>query len=56
MKIFSNLWLPILNLENVKHLKKLIKELMLAAWHPRSRWNFCMSEDEKKEVEMIFTE
>ena len=28
--------------------KELNEELMLAAWHPRRWWNFCMSEDEKK--------
>ena len=34
----SELWLGILNLKNTKHLKKkLKKELMLVAWHPR-RW------------------
>ena len=36
--------------------KKISKELMPIAWHPRRWWNFCMSEDEKKEVEVIFTE
>ena len=39
-----------------KELKVLNKELMLIAWHPRLWWNFCMSEDEKKEIEPIFTE
>ena len=29
---------------------------MLAAWHLKRWWNFCMSEDEKKEIEPIFTE
>ena len=28
---------------------------MLVAWHLRRWWNFCMSEDEKKEIEPIFT-
>ena len=29
---------------------------MAVAWHPKRRLNFCMSEDEKKEIESIFTE
>ena len=38
-----------------KALKRdLNEEIMLIAWHPIRLWNFCMSEDEKKEVESIF--
>ena len=29
---------------------------MLIAWYPRRWWNFFMSEDEKKEIKLIFTE
>ena len=31
---------------------------MPITWHPKRWWNFCMSEDEKKEkeIELIFTE
>ena len=29
---------------------------MPAAWHPKRWRNFCVSEDEKKEIEPIFTE
>ena len=29
---------------------------MHIAWYPKRWWNFCMSEDEKKEKEPIFTE
>ena len=29
---------------------------MPVVWHPKRWWNFCMSEDEKKEIEPIFTE
>ena len=29
---------------------------MPVAWHPKRWWNFCMSEEEKKEIEPIFTE
>ena len=43
--------------EKCKHLKKKIsEELMPIAWHPERWWNFCMSEDEKKEIEPNFTE
>ena len=28
---------------------------MPIAWHPKRWWNFCMSEDEKKEIKQIFT-
>ena len=31
------------------------EELMPIAWHPKRWWNFCMSEDEKKEIEPGFT-
>ena len=27
---------------------------MPIAWHPKKCWNFCMSEDEKKEAEPVF--
>ena len=29
---------------------------MPIAWHPKRWWNFCMSEDEKKEMDPIFIE
>ena len=46
-----------INFEKRKVLnKKISEELMLIAWHPKRWWNFCMSEDEKKEIEPIFTE
>ena len=39
-----------------KHLeKKISEELMPIAWHPKRRWNSCMSEDDKKEIEPSFT-
>ena len=28
---------------------------MLVAWYPRRWWNCCMLQDEKKEIEPIFT-
>ena len=30
--------------------KDLNEETMFIAWHPKRQWNFCMSEDEKKEI------
>ena len=29
---------------------------MLVAWRPKCWWNFCMSEDEKNQIEPVFTE
>ena len=54
----SDFWLGLVNLKNAKHLRKLkiIEELTPIAWHPKRSLNFCMSEDEKKEIEPIFTE
>ena len=54
--MLSEFWLCILNLKNAKHLKKICEELLPIAWPPKRLWNFCMSEDEKKEIESIFTE
>ena len=31
-------------------------ELMPMAWHPKRWWDFWMTEDEKKEIELVFTE
>ena len=36
--------------------KKISEELIPTAWHPKRWWNFCMSRDQKKEIESIFTE
>ena len=47
----SEFWPGILNLKTAKHLKK---ELTETVWHPKRFWNFCMSENEKKEIEPIF--
>ena len=56
--IMADIWLSILNLKNVEHLQKkdLNEESTLIAWHPRRWWNLCMSEDNKKDLEPIFTE
>ena len=43
--------------EKLKELKKeLSEELMLVAWHPSRWWDWCMSEDEKKEIDLMFIE
>ena len=34
--------------------KKISEKLMLIAWHPKRWLNFCMSEDEERELELIF--
>ena len=53
----SDFWLGIVNLKKRKALKKKIsEELMKIAWHPKRWWNCCMSENEKKEIEPVFTE
>ena len=49
-------WFGILNLKNAKHLKNISEGLMSIVWHPERWWNFCMSEDEKKGIETIFSE
>ena len=38
------------------NLKKLSEELMPIALHPKRWWNFCVSEDEKEEIDPIFIE
>ena len=38
-------------MERAKHLKKKREELM--PMDPKRWWNFCMSEDEKKEIELF---
>ena len=41
--------------EKRKALKKELNEKLIPiVWHPKRWWNFCLSEDEKKEVEPIF--
>ena len=29
---------------------------MSAAWHPKRWWDWCVSEDEKKEIDPMLTE
>ena len=41
---------------NRKSLKMLIKEELLPiTWHPSRYWNWCMPEDEKREVEKLWS-
>ena len=43
--------------EKCKALKKeLNEELIPGVWHPNRKWDWCVSQDEKKEIEPIFTE
>ena len=43
--------------EKYKELKKKIsEELMPVAWRPIRWWDFCVSEDDKKEIDPIFVE
>ena len=52
--IFIKLLVCILNVKNAKHLKKIIEELISIA---SKRWrNFCISQDEKNEIQLVFTE
>ena len=39
-----------------KELKKGLSEELLAAWYPDRWWDWCMSEDEKKEIDPILIE
>ena len=48
-------WL--IKFEKHKALKKMLnEELMPVAWHPSTWWDWCVSEDEKKEIDPMFIE
>ena len=53
--IIHDFWLGAVYLKNTKHLKKDKRIVMPIALHPKRWWNFCMTEDEEKEIEPIFT-
>ena len=36
--------------------KDISKELMTVAWYPTRCWNWCMSEDEKNEIDPVFAD
>ena len=43
--------------KKLKELKRELSEkLMPAVWHPNIWWDWCMSEDEKKETDPMFIE
>ena len=47
----------IININNAKHVQKYIsKELMPVAWHPTRWWDWCIPEDQKKEVKPFLDE
>ena len=52
----SNFWIGVVTLKNVKHLKKINKELMPVAGHPK-RWKdgkfFACQKMKKKEIELF---
>ena len=55
--LVSSFLSSILNLKKRKELKnKLSEELMDIAWHTDRLWDWCMSEDEKKEIDPMFIE
>ena len=39
-----------------EHKKELREELIPVAWHPNRWWDWCMSEDEKNEIDPMFIE
>ena len=43
-------------MHNKALLKMISEELIPITRHPKRWWNFCVPEDEKKEIEPIFTE
>ena len=49
MLFLSEFYLNLLNLNNAKRLKSIREELMPVAWHPKRRWNLCMSENKYNE-------
>ena len=54
--IYIRLFAWHIRFEKRKELKKQLHgELLFIMWHSKPWWNFCMSEDEKKEIEPIFS-
>ena len=53
----SDLWLDVININNVKDGKKSIsKELTTLAWNSTGWLDWCMPEKERKEIEPSFTD
>ena len=44
-----------INKLNANHLKKIDEKLMPVACHTERWWDWCLVEDEKKEIDQIFT-
>ena len=50
----ADFWLGILNLKNIKHVKKELNEKLIpVAWHPKGCQDWCMPENRKKEIETM---
>ena len=55
--ILIRLWTWHIKFEKLKELKKMIsEELTPVAWDPKRWWDWCVSEDEKKEIDPVFIE
>ena len=54
-EILSKFWLGIVNFKKREALNKISEDLMSIAWHSKRWWNFCILQDEKKDIESIFT-
>ena len=54
----QDFWLGMLDFKKGKKHKseEASEELMPVAWHPNRWWDWCMSEDEKKEIDSMFIE
>ena len=53
----SDLWLDVININNVKDGRKSIsKELTTLAWNSTGWLDWCMPENERKEIEPSFTD
>ena len=45
-----------MNKTQCKAFKNEMKKIMPVPWHPTRLWDWCMSEDEKKDTKPIFTD
>ena len=50
MTVLVGLIFGMIDINNASHVKRIAKELMSIAWHPTGWWDWCMSEDEQKEI------
>ena len=42
------------NMHKLKFYKSLHEEVIKIAWHPNRYWNWCLTEDEKQEIEKLW--